>query len=157
MTEKRMQGPDGKISFGKIVREKIATALNSSHHVIDDVSRNVFEALSSMLINTQHPEEELEYQIPILVEYALYGADDSGRDLGEVSHGILQGVWKTAQELHLNAHDLVERTARAMILESDWRDIDLRIVIENFINRSFPDGKALVKKIFSSEDYMKAA
>jgi len=42
-------------------------------------------------------------------------------------------------------------------LESDWRDIDLRIPIENFVKKSIPDGKNLVKKIYMSENYQKAA
>lgn len=157
MTEEKMPGQDGRKSFGKMVKEKIVRALNTSHDVIQDTSQGVFEILSEEIRKSKNPTADIEYQIPILVEYSLYGADDTGRDLGEVAHGVLSGVWKTANELKLNANELVERTARCMILESDWRDIDLRIVIESFIKKSIPDGKNLVKKIYMSENYQEAA
>ena len=157
MTEEKMPGADGRKSFGKMVKQRVTEILNASHDVIHDTAQTIFELLSKEIRKSKNPAADLEYQIPILVEYALYGADDTGRDLGEVSRGILQGVWKTANDLKLNANDLVERTARCMILESDWRDIDLRIAIESFVKKTFPDGRNLVKKIYMSENYQKAA
>lgn len=157
MTEEKIPGPDGRKSFGKMVKQRISETLNTSHDIIHDTAQNIFELLSDEIRKSKNPAAELEYQIPILVEYALYGADDTGRDLGEVSRGVLQGIWKTANDLKLNTNDLIVRTAKCMILESDWRDIDLRIAIESFIKKTFPDGKNLVKKIYLSENYLEAA
>ena len=157
MADEKMPGSDGQKSFGKNVREKITKVLNNSHQIVNDTSNCIFEIFSSELKNSKNPAVDLVYLIPILVEYSLYGGDDTGRDLGEVSRGILEGVWKTSRELKLNGNDLLVLTARSMLLESDWRDIDLRIAIESFIKKSIPDGKVLVRKIFSSDQFLKAA
>jgi len=151
MAEEKFPSLDRKKSFGKITREKVSGILKISHNIIQDTAQTTFEILREAFRNIKNQNGESEYLIPILVEYSLYGADDVGRDLGEVSRGILEGVDKTAKELHVNANDWIERTARAMLLESDWRDIDLRIVIESYIRKSVPNGKELVKKIFISE------
>lgn len=143
--------PDHKKSFGKITREKISRTLRTSHDIVRETAQNVFELLSDALKDVKDVRTESEFLIPILVEYALYAADDTGRDLGEVCRGIFQGVTKTAQELKLELNDILEKAARAMLLESDWRDIDLRIVIESYFKKSVPDGKQLLKKIFLSE------
>ncbi|GEM_PF-3184647 len=143
--------PREKNSFGKSAREKVAEALKSSHKIADDTAAQIVQILLDTLAEEKNQREETEYLIPILVEYSLYAGDDTGRDLGEISWGILEGVTRTSKELNLDLNEIVVKTARAMLLESDWRDVDLGIVIESFIRKNIPDGKTLVKKVYQSE------
>ena len=138
--------------YGKKLRAKVSDALTTSHNIIFDITRIIKESLRDVLQSSRLNREETDNLLSVVIANTFFAADEVGRDLGEVARGTLLGIIKTAKELHLDVNELIGSAALAMLMESDWRDIDLRIVIESTIKKSVPDGKDLLRKIFHSEE-----